>query len=75
MSSLRALPSVDRLLRHAQLASRLDRHGRPMVTGVIRQVLAAARDEIAGGGASLDDEMLIDRVARAVDAQATPSQY
>ena len=73
MSSLRALPSVDRLLRHAQLASRLDRHGRPMVTGVIRRVLAAARDEIAGGGASLDDEMLIDRVARAVDAQATPS--
>ena len=73
MSSLRALPSVDRLLRHLELASRIDQHGRPMVTGVIRQVLAEARDEITGRAASIDDETLIDRVARAVDAQATPS--
>ena len=73
MSSLRALPSVDRLLRHEQLVALIDRHGRPMVTDVIRQVLAKARDDIADRGASFDDVMLIDQVARVVDAQATPS--
>src|SRR5262245_31481838 len=73
MSSFRALPSVDRLLHRTQLASRIDQHGRPMVTDVIRQVLAEARDEIAGGADPIDDETLIDRVARAVDVRATPS--
>jgi L-seryl-tRNA(Ser) seleniumtransferase len=72
MSSLRDLPSVDRLLRDARLEAVLHQHGRSMVTDAIRQVLAQARDEIAGGG-MIDDDRLVDRVARAAAARARPS--
>ena len=72
MSSLRDLPSVDRLLRDSRLESLVQQHGRSIVTDAIRQVLAQARDEIAGGDA-IDEENLLDRVARAAAAQARPS--
>jgi L-seryl-tRNA(Ser) seleniumtransferase len=73
MSSLRALPSVDRLLRDPRLATLLDRYGRPMVTDAIRQVLSEARAEIAGTDRAIDDESLVDRVAHAAAAQARPT--
>ena len=60
-------------MRHALVAAVIDRYGRSMVTDVVRKVLAEARDEIAGGGVSIDDENLVDRVARAVEAQAKPT--
>jgi L-seryl-tRNA(Ser) seleniumtransferase len=73
MSSLRALPSVDRLLRHARLEAVIDQYGRSTVTDIIRQVLAEARDAITSGDATIDDESLVDRVARTAAAQARPS--
>ena len=73
MSSLRSLPSVDRLLRHAGLKASIDQHGRSLVTDAIRQVLAEARDEITSSGGALDDEDLIARVAQRATAYATPS--
>jgi L-seryl-tRNA(Ser) seleniumtransferase len=73
MSSLRTLPSVDRLLRDPRLAPVLDRYGRPMVTDAIRRVLAEAREGIAGLGDAIDEESLVDQIARTAAAQATPS--
>jgi L-seryl-tRNA(Ser) seleniumtransferase len=73
VSSLRALPSVDRLLRHAGLKASIDQHGRSLVTEAIRQVLAEARDEITNGGGALDDEELVARVTQRTTSYATPS--
>jgi L-seryl-tRNA(Ser) seleniumtransferase len=73
MSFLRALPSVDRLLRDTRLEAVIRLYGRSMVTDVIREALDQARDDIAGSGLAIDDESLIDRVARAAAARARPS--
>ena len=73
MSSLRALPSVDSLLRDARLKASIDQHGRLLVTDAIRRVLAEARDEITSGGSAIDDEDLIARVAQRATAYASPS--
>jgi len=73
MSSLRGLPSVDRLLRDPRLETVLHQYGRSMVTDVIRRVIAEAREDIAGNGDAIDEASLVDRVARTAAAQATPS--
>ena len=65
MSSLRALPSVDRLLRDTRLEAVIRLYGRSMVTDVIREALDQARDDVAGSDLAIDDESLIDRVTRA----------
>jgi len=73
MSSLRGLPSVDRLLRDPRLETILHQYGRSMVTDVIRRVIAEAREDIAGHGDAIDEASLVDRVTRTAAAQATPS--
>src|SRR5262245_11101207 len=73
MASFRAVPSVDRLLRHTRLEAVIGRYGRSTVTDVIRQVLAELRDEITQGGVSSDDEALIDRIAHEAEARVRPS--
>ena len=73
MSSLRGLPSVDRLLRDPRLETVLHQYGRSMVTDVIRRVIAEAREDIAGHGDAIDEASLVDRVTRTAAAQATPS--
>jgi len=73
MSSLRGLPSVDRLLRDPRLETVLHQYGRSMVTDVIRRVIAEAREDIAGNGDAVDEASLVDRVTRTAVAQATPS--
>ena len=73
MDSLRALPSVDGLLRNERIAPLIERHGRPVVTDAIRNVLAAAREEIATGAAALSDEALVHRIEKQVETQSTPS--
>ncbi|HEY2498170.1 MAG TPA: L-seryl-tRNA(Sec) selenium transferase [Candidatus Angelobacter sp.] len=45
----RLLPSVDELLKHAELAELLAREGQPVVTESIRAVLANVRGEISSG--------------------------
>src|SRR5580765_3693949 len=45
----RLLPSVDELLKNAELAKLLSREGQPAVTDSIRVVLANVREEIASG--------------------------
>jgi L-seryl-tRNA(Ser) seleniumtransferase len=73
MGSLRALPSVDRLLRDTRLEAVIGLYGRSLVTEVIRDVLDQARDEIVGNGLAINEDSLIDRVDRAAAARARPS--
>jgi len=71
----RQLPSVDRLLRHERVEGLIQPHGRPVVTDAIRHVLAAVRAEMNAGAlsASVTDDLLLDRIATYVQAQAEPS--
>jgi L-seryl-tRNA(Ser) seleniumtransferase len=73
MDALRALPSVDALLRDARTETLIQRHGRSVVTEAIRAVLARVRSEIASQNAAANDETLLDRVALEVQALVTPS--
>ena len=73
MESLRALPSVDGLLRDARIEALSARHGRSVVTDAIRTVLATVRDEMTTGGVVIDEVALLDRIALEVQSQTTPS--
>jgi L-seryl-tRNA(Ser) seleniumtransferase len=53
MPSFRVIPSVDDLLQRAALAAALDRHGRPVVAGAVREAAADLRARIERGGAGL----------------------
>jgi hypothetical protein len=63
MNPLSQLPSVDRLLSAAALASLIDLHGRAVVTGVVREVLAATREAVKDG-APLPERGGADRKSR-----------
>ncbi|MDO8787386.1 MAG: L-seryl-tRNA(Sec) selenium transferase [Sulfuritalea sp.] len=76
MNPLSQLPSVDRLLSTATLASLLDAHGRAVVTGIVRDVLAETRAAVIAG-APLPDEAaliaaLINEVGSGVTAKMQP---
>ena len=73
MDSLRALPSVDTLLRTARMEALIAQHGRSTVTEAIRGVLAAARTAMATRETAITDAALLDRIALQVQAQTTPS--
>ncbi len=73
MDALRALPSVDALLRDARVEGLIEQHGRSLVTEAIRTVLAAVRTEIAAHAATTSDTTLIDRIAFEVQQSVTPS--
>jgi len=76
MNPLSQLPSVDRLLSTATLASLVDAHGRAVVTGIVRDVLAETRTAVIAG-APLPDETaliaaLINEVGSGVTAKMQP---
>ena len=73
MESLRALPSVDVLLRTAQVGALIARHGRAVVTDAVRSVLANARSEITANGVEISHDALLDRVAAEVETRTTAS--
>src|SRR5262245_11800733 len=73
MGSLRALPSVDSLLRTARMEALIARHGRSFVTDVIRRELAAVRLEMAARETPVSDESLIDRLVRQIGMESSPS--
>lgn len=59
MTDLRRIPSVDRLLRHADVSQMIDQFGRSMVTDAIRQVLQQLRQGgIENGALPGIDEIL-----------------
>ena len=73
MDALRALPSVDALLRNARIEGLIERHGRSVVTEAIRSVLATVRDEITSHAAGGNDAPLIERIAHKVQESVAPS--
>jgi L-seryl-tRNA(Ser) seleniumtransferase len=64
---------VDGLLRTPQAEALVVQHGRSVVTDAIREVLAAARAEIATQGAEIGQEDLVERIGLEVDRQTTAS--
>ena len=74
-SPLAALPSVDRLLRHEAADPLIRQSGRTIVTDAIRQVLAAARADVAAAGtvAEIGEHVLLARVAAIINAESRPS--
>jgi len=72
MNPLSLLPSVDRLLSAAAISSLIDLHGRAIVTGVVREVLGAAREAVKQGGAMPSEDALITRVGAGATAKTRP---
>ena len=71
MNPLSQLPSVDRLLSTAALVSLVDLHGRSVVTGMVRDVLAAARAAAKNGAALPDEAGLLAALINEVGAGVT----
>jgi L-seryl-tRNA(Ser) seleniumtransferase len=72
MNPLSRLPSVDRLLSATALASLVDVYGRAVVTGMVRDVLAATRSAAREGAPLPDEADLIARVGAGVTAKMQP---
>ncbi|MDP2826892.1 MAG: L-seryl-tRNA(Sec) selenium transferase [Sulfuritalea sp.] len=72
MNPLSQLPSVDRLLSTAALASLADVHGRAVVTAFVRDVLAETRAAVKAGAPPPDEAALIARVGAGVTAKMRP---
>jgi L-seryl-tRNA(Ser) seleniumtransferase len=69
----RALPSVDRLLRHERTEALIAQKGRAVVTDVIRDVLASVRAGMSGSSGVPTETGLLDRVATEVQLRTEPS--
>jgi len=74
-AALRSLPSVDRLLRHAQTAALLERYPRELVTDTLRRLLDEARTAtIQCSDATLPDgDTLVSRAAEQLAHAAAPT--
>lgn len=63
----RALPSVEQLLASGQFDSEIADLSRPLVTAVVRNAIAAARDKIAAGKSDFDAA----RLSRAIERECS----
>jgi L-seryl-tRNA(Ser) seleniumtransferase len=72
-AALRALPSVDALLREARVAALLTRYPHAVVADALRAALAEARRSLAGGGAAPPAAALIASATARLDALLRPS--
>ncbi len=70
MNPLSQLPSVDRLLTDPAVASLTDTHGRSIVTRLVRNALAEAREAIRAGAPLPDRASLIEKIGTIAKAQA-----
>ena len=71
MNPLSQLPSVDRLLSSPALVSLVDAHGRAIVTGIVRDVLATTRAAVKAGAPPPDEATLIAALINEVGAGVT----
>ncbi len=71
MNPLSQLPSVDRLLSAPALVALVDAHGRAVVTGMVRDALAATRGAVKAGAAPPDEAALIAELINEVGAGVT----
>lgn len=69
LPGLRALPSVDRLLRHPDLAAAALCHGRSETTLAIRETLAALRNELRAG-AHVEEGVIVASILSRLDARS-----
>jgi L-seryl-tRNA(Ser) seleniumtransferase len=72
-AALRALPSVDALLRDARSEGLLERYPRALVTDALRAALATARAALAEGAPAATAERLVSEAADHLAAIAAPS--
>ena len=70
---LSRLPSVDRVLAWPAVASLIDIHGRAVVTGVVRDVLAKVRAAMREGAPPPDEAALIASVGEGVALTTRPN--
>jgi L-seryl-tRNA(Ser) seleniumtransferase len=70
LSPLRNLPSVDRLLRHPDIAVLAEQNGRAEATQAVRETLASLREE-ARSGIDLDEATIIASVLSRIAARAS----
>ncbi|WP_414475118.1 L-seryl-tRNA(Sec) selenium transferase [Microvirga sp. M2] len=68
-SSLRRLPSVDRLLRHPDLVAAVQQHGRSEATLAIRETLAELRETLKPGTSTEETDIAASVLSR-LDARA-----
>jgi L-seryl-tRNA(Ser) seleniumtransferase len=73
-ATLRSLPGVDRLLRHARCAALLERYPRHLVTAALRAVLEETRAAVGRGGeqGTHDDATFLLRAEERLEAVAAP---
>ena len=72
--SFRALPAIGRLLDDEALAGAISRHGRPLVTALLREIVEALRSRVGESAAAIPDEHELSRlVDRRAEALLAPS--
>ena len=72
MNALSKLPSVSQLLAHDRIEPLIDAHGRAVITGLIRDQLAAVREAGRNGAPIPEESSLIDGISEAAQTQALP---
>ena len=72
MNALSKLPSVSHLLANDHIEALIEAHGRIVITGLVRDQLAAAREAGRNGSPIPDESSLIEDVSAAAKAQALP---
>jgi len=72
MTDLSRLPSVSRLLAAPVIADLAERHGRQVVTGLVRETLDETRATVRDGAELPEDQELVERIAAAAERQARP---
>ena len=73
MSTLRQIPSVDRLLGHPYAEELIVTYGRQWVTEAIREVLAELRESLQEGHALPTETELLEQVFTKLQTQAQPT--
>jgi L-seryl-tRNA(Ser) seleniumtransferase len=73
MSELRSLPSVDKLLKSAQVIEWLDRFGRPLTLEAIRVSLDEARESYRNGQPIPDQDTLLARTQELLETWVVPT--
>ena len=64
--SLRALPSIDRVLQHPSVREAAATHGRSFVTDIVRERIGAMRAVLLGDGGAGDEAYGVEELARRV---------
>jgi L-seryl-tRNA(Ser) seleniumtransferase len=70
---LRKLPSVEKMLQHAEVQAAITKNGRLLAVDVVRRVLDDARGEIEGGQPCPTAETLLDRVVTDLTTSGNPT--